>query len=110
MTPKPASRVIIQAADNTEYYSAVWDATLDITLKAGSGQMTLVRQGNTTIFTPADASATNPTAPLVLTMSAFVVPTYGPPQFKVAVDGVALPGTFTTSGVKIAPTTNSAAD
>ncbi|GAC1333113.1 MAG: hypothetical protein NVSMB20_05370 [Bradyrhizobium sp.] len=57
MDTKPASRVIIQAGDETVYYSAPWDATLDLHLAAGSGLLTVTRAGRTTTFAPSDLAA-----------------------------------------------------
>lgn len=58
ITLKPCSRIILQAADGSEYYSLAWDGTIDVVLKAGSGTATAVHAGSTYHFAASDPAAT----------------------------------------------------
>lgn len=66
MAFKPISKLILQAADGSVFYSAVWDATTGITLIPGSGAAVLTHNGNSYPFVPSDPSAAVTPSPLAL--------------------------------------------
>ena len=56
----PISRVILQAADGTKYYSLPWDGTASLTLTAASGVLSAQHAGAVYAFAPSDPAAMPP--------------------------------------------------
>ena len=64
MDMKPISRIILQAADGSVYYSIPWDATTALTVAAGSGTAAVTHAGTSYAFAASDPAATvKPTTP-----------------------------------------------